>query len=153
MPPNRASPEERILLAVKRLNLSMGQIREKMDATGGDLKHALSVPGLRGELRIQVRCRSDAAASWSMSVILLGNRFNGRIDCIDWEGLFKTMDGGQGSGFHRHIWSAKDMSCNDNKVALPQFRPAEVRDFILQGFAIMGVRHREDANDDSLPIH
>jgi hypothetical protein len=38
--------------------------------------------------------------------------------------LFVTMDGGTGSGFHRHVWDHKEMNCEKSKVALPSSRHA-----------------------------
>lgn len=81
-----------------------------------------------------------------MSVILYSSRFDGRIDCIDWEGLFVTMDGKEASGFHRHIWDPGEMNCEKSKVALPLFRPISVEQFILQGFALLGVKHAPDSS-------
>jgi hypothetical protein len=127
----------------------MGQIREAMAAENGSLRHALRLPGIRGQLRIVVKCRNNSPTCWSMSVILYSNRFDGRIDCIDWEGLFVTMDGGRGSGFHRHKWDHEEMSCEKSKIALPRFTPTSVEEFILQGFALFGITVQEEgsAND------
>jgi hypothetical protein len=79
-----------------------------------------------------------------MSLILYSSRFDGRIDCIDWEGLFVTMEGAKGSGFHRHIWDPEKMSCEDTKIALPLFKPAGVEEFVLDGFKLLGVTHNPD---------
>ena len=76
-----------------------------------------------------------------MSVILYSSRFDGRIDCIDWEGSFVTMEGKRASGFHRHIWDPAKMDCEKSKVALPLFQPTVVEQFILQGFGLLGVTH------------
>jgi len=129
----------------------MGQIREAMDAEDGSLRRVLRVPGMRGQLRIVIKCRSNSPMCWSMSVILYSNRFDGRIDCIDWEHLFVTMDGARGTGFHRHIWNHQEMSCEKNKIALPQFMPTSVEEFIRQGFDLFGVILQEEgsANDRS----
>ena len=76
-----------------------------------------------------------------MSVILYSNRVDGRIDCIDWEGMFDTMDGAKGSGFHRHIWDAVKKDCEKSKIALPLFKPSTVEEFILQGFTLLGITY------------
>jgi hypothetical protein len=148
MPPRRLSPEERIIEAPKRLNLTMQQIREAMAKGRGDLRHPLSVPKMRGQLRLSIRCRNDSPASWAMSVILYSHRFDGRIGCIDWEGLYVTMDGGKASGFHCHVSDPKAMHCEELKRALPQFKPTRVEEFILQGSKLLGIRHEEDSSDD-----
>ena len=80
-----------------------------------------------------------------MSVILYSGRFDGRIDCIDWEGMFVTMDGKAASGFHRHIWDQGRMDCEKSKVALQSFRPTNVEQFILQGFALLDITHEPDS--------
>jgi len=85
----------------------MEEIRGAMNQDDGCLKHPLLVPRMRGELRLVIRCRSSSQTSWSMSVILYSSRFNGRIDCIDWEGLFVAIDGTKAMGFHRHVWTQK----------------------------------------------
>ena len=122
----------------------MEQIRDAMNGNSGCLRHTLTVTRMRGELRIVIRCRNNSETSWAMSVILYSSRFDGRIDCIDWEGLFVTIDGKEASGFHRHIWDPRKMDCEKSKVALPLFRPISVEQFILQGFALMGVTHEPD---------
>ena len=122
----------------------MDQIREIMNKTDGDLRHPLIVPRMRGELRLVIRCRHNSETSWSMSVILFSRRFDGRIDCIDWENLFVTIDGKEGHGFHRHIWDAEKISCEKTKMALPLFRPTGVEQFILQGFKLMRITYNSE---------
>jgi len=123
----------------------MGEIRDTMNQNDGYLKHPLLVPRTRGQLRLVIRCRSSSQTSWSMSVILYSSRFDGRLDCIDWEGLFETIDGKKAMGFHRHVWDAEKMNCEKSKVALPSFRPTSVEQFILGGFALMLVQHQADS--------
>lgn len=94
-----------------------------------------------GQLRIQIRCKNNSPVCWSMSVILYSNAGEGRIDCIDWEPTFVTIDGVKASGFHRHIWDPKKKSCEHSKVALPQFNPQSVEEFIRMGFGLMGIEH------------
>ena len=150
MPTGQLSPEKRIVEARKFLDLTMGQIRDAMAAENGSFKHALRLPGMRGQLRVVVKCRNSSPTCWSMSVILYSSRFDGRVDCIDWEHLFVTMDGQSGSGFHRHIWHSEVMSCEKYKLALPEFRPTSVEEFILQGLALFGVvLQEEESNDDA----
>jgi hypothetical protein len=122
----------------------MEAIRAVMNANRGDLRRPLLVARARGQLRLVIRCRTSSHTSWAMSVILYSGRFDGRIDCIDWEGSFLTIDGKTASGFHRHVWDPKTMNCEKSKVALPLFQPANVEDFILQGFALIGVTHQPD---------
>jgi hypothetical protein len=123
----------------------MEQIRDAMNANDGCLRHQLVVPRMRGQLRLVIRCRNSSQTCWSMSVILYSSGFDGRIDCIDWEGLFVTIEGKQGSGFHRHIWDPKKMDCEKAKMALPLFQPVGIEQFILQGFALLGVKHEPDS--------
>lgn len=146
MPPRSLSQEERIIAFRKHLALSMDQIRETLDAGDGTLKHPLSVPRVRGQLRLVIRCRSSLPMAWSMSVILNSGKFNGRIDCIDWEGLFVAIDGAKASGFHRHIWQPSEMSCEKHKRPLPDFEPTTVEEFILRGFALLLVAHEKSSS-------
>jgi hypothetical protein len=128
----------------------MEQVRAAMDASNGDLEYSLVVPRVRGSLRLVVRYRHPSRTSWSMSVILNSDRFDGRIDCIDWEGSFVSIGGVWCSGFHRHVWDAKSMSCERTKKDLVGFVPASVEEFVIQGFALLGVVPRkESANDRS----
>ena len=83
-----------------------------------------------------------------MSLVLYSKRFDGRISCIDWEGLFVSIDGGKASGFHSHVWDPKEMSCERLKEPLPHFDPARIEDFILQGFHLLGIKHEEVDSDD-----
>ena len=133
----------------------MEQIREAMDANDGCLRHPLSVPRMRGQLRLVIRCRRSLPASWSMAVILYSGRVDGRIACIDWEGSFVTIDGERGSGFHRHIWDPGKMDCENSKMPLPAFQPSTVEEFISQGFALLGVKNAEDSSNEGtqLSIH
>jgi len=119
----------------------MEQIRDIMNANDVSLRHPLIIPRMRGQLRLVIRCRSNSETCWSMSVILYSSRFDGRIDCIDWEGLFVTIDGKKGSGFHRHLWNPEKMDCEKGKEALPLFRPSTVEQFIRQGFVLLGITH------------
>src|ERR1700683_2418710 len=130
MPSPRLSPEERVLASVKYLDLTLSGIEAKMDVNGGTLEEPLRVKGLRGELRLGIPNRHSSETSWSMALILNSTRFDGRIDCIDWEPLFVSIDGPKCTGFHRHAWNAKAMSCDRFKLPLPQFKPANAEDFI-----------------------
>jgi hypothetical protein len=144
MPSSRLSPEERILGAVKHLDLTLSEIKEQMDLTGGSLDERVNVRGSRGILRFVIRCRHTSQTSWSMSLILNSARFDGRIDCIDWEPLFVDIDGKSNRGFHRHIWNAKAMSCDRSKLPLPHFRPSDAEDFIVLGARMLRVTIREE---------
>ena len=100
--------------------------------------------GIRRGLRLVIRCRHPSQTSWSMSLILNTARFDGRIDCIDWEPLFVSTDGSKCSGFHRHLWNAKVMSCDRFKVPLPQLEATSAEDFIVLGMQILGVAVRKE---------
>ena len=120
----------------------MDQIRNIMDANGGNLEHGLVVPRARGQVRLIVRCRNNLCTCWSMAIILNSKRFNGRIDCIDWESQFVATDGQTRTGFHRHAWDAKKGSCERSKVALRRFQPRNVEQFIVEGLTLLGVSHK-----------
>ena len=124
----------------------MEQVRNAMDGNGGCLEHPLSALRIRGHLRLVVRCRNRSPMAWAMSVILNSRRFNGRIACIDWEGLFVASDGSKSSGFHRHIWDAGEMSCEKSKLPLPEFQPTTVEDFILRGFVLLVITYEEKSS-------
>jgi hypothetical protein len=88
-----------------------------------------------------------------MSLILNSERFNGRIDCIDWEPVFVSIDGTQCRGFHRHLWNAKAMSCDRFKLPMPQFQPTSAEEFIILGVRILNVAvKKEEFQDVSLPM-
>jgi len=121
--------------------------------SGGTLEGRLKVKGFHGQVRLVIRCRHASPTSWSMSLILNSKRFNGRIDCIDWEPLFVSIDGTQCSGFHRHIWNAKAMSCDRFKLAMPRFQPRSAEEFIVLGVRILNVAvNKEKLQDVSLPM-
>jgi hypothetical protein len=61
--------------------------------------------------------------------------------------VFVTIQGETGSGFHRHIWDTKTMSREDSKMARPKFQPTSVEEFILQGFALLGVTYRKGTSN------
>lgn len=139
MPSSRLSPEERLVRATKHLDLTLDQVKAEMDGSSGNLNRPLRVPRMRGYLRLVVRCRHSSPTSWAMSVILNSGRFDGRIDCIDWEALFVSADGRRCSGFHRHVWNAKAMNCDSFKVPLPTFKPETAEAFLIDGLKLLNV--------------
>lgn len=139
MPAKRRSTEERIRRSAKQLAVTLAEIKAIMDANFGDFEADLHVARMRGRLRLILKCRHTSFASWSMSLILNDHRFNGRIDCIDWEPLFDSIDGRRCSGFHRHVWNSKQMSCDRFKVPMDGFNPASVEEFILAGLQFFNV--------------
>jgi hypothetical protein len=148
MPSKRPSAEERILRSEKGLGLTISQIKAAMDAGGGATEARLKVKHCRGELRLAIRCRHSSHTSWSMSLILNSARFNGRLDCIDWEPLFISIEGKRCNGFHRHIWNAKAMSCDRFKLALTPFQPASAEEFILLGAQLLAVFFKREETPD-----
>jgi hypothetical protein len=146
MPNRRLSPEERLLRTPKHLNLSIEEIISQMTLNLGDLEAPLRAGRIRGHVRIVIRCRHLSPTSWSMSIILNSSRFDGRIDGIDWEGLFVSTDGTRHSGFHRHDWDAKVMSCERRKIPLTEFKPSSMEQFVIQGLALLGVILRKEPN-------
>jgi hypothetical protein len=150
----RLSPEQRLIETEKRLDLTLTEVKLAMDENDGLLRNAvLHVPRIRGQLRLNVRCRSQLPGAWQMSIVLYSPRFDGRLDCIDWEGQFVDVNGQIGSGFHRHIWDHAVMSCDLLKISLPQFNPATVQEFVGMGFAMMRVAPREEeAYGNQMPI-
>jgi hypothetical protein len=79
-----------------------------------------------------------------MSIVVNGARFNGRIDCIDWEGSFVDTESVRNRGFHRHLWDPKIMSCESLKMALPRFLPSSAEAFIIEGLLLLKVKMREE---------
>jgi hypothetical protein len=146
MPPRPLSIEERTIAVPKHLDLSMDQIREALDSNEGTLRHPLSVPHLRGQLRLVIRCRSSNPTAWSMSVILYSSKFDGRIACIDWEGLYVDINGRECAGYHRHIWDPAEMNCEKQKLSLPDFQPATIEEFILRGFELLAIEHQKSSS-------
>jgi hypothetical protein len=137
MPTKRRLPEERILDSVKRLNLTLATLKAEMNVNAGTFDGLLGVQRLSGRLRLIIRCRHAFPGSWSMSVVLNSGRFDGRIDCIDWEPLFVSIDGIRCNGFHRHVWNPKSMSCDRFKMPLAEFRPTSAEEFIVQGLKLL----------------
>jgi hypothetical protein len=145
MPARRPSPEQNIIAATKHLGMTLAEMRETMDRNSGELRQAkLTVPRIRGQLRLNIGCRQPQRESWRMSVVLYSPRFDGRIQCIDWEGWFVDIDGLRQVGFHEHLWDEAARSCDHQKRPLVGFDPATVLEFIEAGFAIMKVIPREE---------
>lgn len=148
MPAKRQSPEQRVRAAIKTLGFTLGALKTEMNGNGGNFEGLLNVQRLRGRLRLVIRCRHPLPSSWSMSLILNSSRFDGRIDCIDWEPLFVAVDGTRCSGFHRHEWSAKEMNCDYFKLPLPSFQPSSAEEFIVQGMDLLKVIPRKEESPD-----
>jgi hypothetical protein len=129
----------------KHLELTLTEVKLAMDANNGELRRAvLRVPRMRGQLRLDVRCKSPVPVAWQMSIALYSTRLDRRVDCIDWEGRFGDVNGQICSGFHRHVWDPQAMSCDLPKLSLPEFNPATIADFITMGFAMMRIAPRKE---------
>jgi hypothetical protein len=145
------SPPEKLRAADKLLDMTTAGLRAAMDGNDGEIRAAvLRVRGMRGQLRLKIRCRKNVPFCWQMAVVLYSSSVDGRIDCIDFEHQFEDVNGQLCSGFHRHEWDQADNSCERRKVALPTFNPPDVAEFIRQGFELMNIKLKEDAPNDQM---
>jgi hypothetical protein len=147
------SVPEKLRESTKLLDMTMSEIRDAMDRNDGELRAAvLRVPRLRGQLRLKICCRRPVSSCWAMAVVLYSSAMDGRIDCIDFENRFEDIDGNVRGGFHRHLWDRAEGSCERHKVALPDFKPSDVGNFIKRGFLLLNIIPKEKAINDQLPI-
>jgi hypothetical protein len=87
-----------------------------------------------------------------MAVVLYSSAVDCRIDCIDFENQFEDVNGTICSGFHRHQWDPGQRSCERHKIALPEFNPGDVSEFIRSGFLLLNITPKEEAVNDQLSI-
>ena len=144
----RLSTLERIVGAEKIVDLSLADIRRLMDLHGGSLDQPIRVHRIGVKIRLVIRCRHESYTSWSMSIIVNAADFDGRVDGIDWEILFVSIDGLKCRGFHKHQWNPKAASCERYKLPLPNFTPATPTDFLVDGLKILNVTMKEGPSDD-----
>ena len=79
---------------------------------------------------------TNGCTAWTASITL----HNERIDCIDHEKTFWSMNGTKESGWHRHIWDVDAKSCKTPKIPLPDFaEDMSLHDFLVRSFQLMGV--------------
>lgn len=79
---------------------------------------------------------TNGCSAWAMSITL----HNERIDCVDHEKTFLSMDGTKESGWHRHIWDTNAKSCKTPKVPLPDLaEDMSIHEFLVRSFQLMGV--------------
>ncbi len=104
MPKKPLSPERKISAQVKRLSLTLTQLKKAIDDQGGSL--SLSVPLKRkGDfVRLIIRCRRlDVPEAWAMALL----HHNVRIDGIDFHVKdYTASDGTRRLGWHRDLWKA-----------------------------------------------
>jgi hypothetical protein len=79
------------------------------------------------ELRLNISARDEVTESWSMALKLHGIR----IDGIDYEAKFRTVDGDIGRGWHRHQWDKHDENADRGKVAVPNMSGVASREEFL----------------------
>lgn len=137
----RLSAEERILASQKHLALSLEQIRDRMNADNGCLRNRFRLRACEGNsgLLSDVGTTRPAVGQCPSYCIAQGSTEES-IASIG-RGMFETMEGTKGHGFHRHIWDPVKRNCEQSKMALPLFKPQSVEEFILQGFTLMGIAY------------
>lgn len=138
------SPEDRVRLAVKKLDYSIEALEDHLANNSGDFISTAALRGVIANVRIAVRVRRpDVFYKWAMSVIYNGQR----IDGIDWEPTVMDHRGPKHNcrGWHRHIWKVK--TADTLKECLPEFDPQSVREFLLNGFRLINVQLKKEERD------
>ena len=79
---------------------------------------------------------TNGSRAWTMSITL----HNKRIDCIDHEPSFLSVNETKEYGWHRHIWDANANSCETRKTPLADLaQEMSLHDFLVRSFQLMGV--------------
>lgn len=144
MPSHQTTPEQRVRLALKKIDFSIGSLEAHLSENGGVFSGKAKIRGSSEYIRIILRVRrSDKPFSWAMSVLLNDQR----IDGIDWEPLVHDHRGKAHdcNGWHRHMWTPADT--DTLKECLPAFNPQTVKDFILAGFKVLKVQLKKESRD------
>lgn len=102
------------------------------------------------ELKLNVATRAEMPECWSISLKLHGMR----IDCIDYEGSYRTATGERASGWHRHKWSNAQDSAEKNKIPVPALSGFTNRDeFLIRALGEMKIRvNKNDHGPSFLPL-
>ena len=126
----------------KRCGLSLSDVMLSFTAQGRfDHRFSLDMEDHSGALatvtlRWTMCHRSQKPHNWSMSLLL----HDIRIDGVDHEWMVKDHRGHKCSGWHRHIWSPGEESCEKSKECLDNFgRFAAFPEFMRDGCALLRI--------------
>jgi hypothetical protein len=142
--PKTQTVEQRARQSKKRLVITLSDLQSRI-AANGNFDEPAKIRDVSGSIRVVVRARSRIPQSWAMSILLN----NARIDGIDWEGVVHDHRGKNSdcTGWHRHIWKPRGLDAN--KECLPEFSPAEIRDFVTVGFGLLNVELKRGEDNAS----
>jgi hypothetical protein len=103
------------------------------------------------ELRLNIAAaRPDIPSCWQMALKL----HRTRIDGIDYEAKYTTIDGTIAHGWHRHRWIASEDSAERGKVPAAELDGVETREqFLIRGLSLLRIRlNKADHGIDFLPF-
>lgn len=103
----------------KRFNGKISDVERELKHNGYhelDFYHYVN-SGTPLALKLNLSAKSEHQTSWAASIKLNGIR----IDCIDHESRFRSMDGSIGHGWHRHEWDRASKNADRIKSPLPEF--------------------------------
>jgi hypothetical protein len=134
---------------VSRLELKRQLLVEgKCDVTGehdviDEANHSVTT-----ELRLNIAARDDHPESWTVALKLHGVR----IDGIDYEPRFRTIDGEIAHGWHRHQWDPDEEKAERGKVPIANFEGVEDREqFLIRALSVLRVKlNAVDHGQDTL---
>jgi len=79
---------------------------------------------------------TNGCTAWTAAITLHSKR----IDCIDWEKTYPSIEETKESGWHRHHWDVESQSCEKRKMPLPDMHEdMGLRDFLVRSFQFMEV--------------
>lgn len=89
-------------------------------------------------LRLNLHAKSEFPTSWTAALKL----HHVRIDGIDYEPVFLTMDGTLASGWHRHHWDANTLNADRDKRQLASFGGGKfnIRTFVIRAASELCIR-------------
>jgi hypothetical protein len=151
MPSTPLSLQEQVLKEPKYLPYTMAQVKEEIDTQRGNFSSPLTVRRKRLAVKLSMRCkRPDLPEACTMSIVLN----NVPISYIDWHRTeFVGIDGARQIGWHRHVWSDRERSCENQRRHLPKFNPATIEEFIQMGFQEFNIIVEEDGHDRGAQLH
>ena len=144
----RAKSVEKLIAAdIKRLPLTFSELKCELDMSQGDFRSALKIKRKCATLKLVLRCkRPDLPEACTMAVVLGTTA----ITYIDWHRVeFIGIDGMREMGWHQHVWSEEEGSCENHRQSLPEFNPTTVQEFIEQGFRLLNIIVKEAADGDN----
>jgi hypothetical protein len=87
-------------------------------------------------LRLNVAAHEGALIAWTVALKL----HNIRIDGIDYEAKFRTVNGDVAHGWHRHQWSASDESADVGKIPIDILDDITTREeFLIRSFKLLRI--------------